>query len=614
MQRNPLAVLLAGLYAMPAPALAQDAYQLDDIVVTATRTAQTADASLASVTVITRKDIERSQAVSLDEILRGVPDLDVARNGGYGKNTAVYLRGTNAGHVLVLVDGVRAASATLGTFAWQDLSPEQIERIEIVRGPRAALYGSDAVGGVVQIFTRKVKGGYARAGLGSHSTRSVGAGIGGGEAWRYSLSAGHFSTDGIPTNKVFSADHGYDNSHLAAGLAGQIGAGLKLNLDVSHAEGRNELDAGTGDEDYRHQVASARLEQRLSDNWSQRLTVGYALDDYTTHSVYLPANIVTRRTSLAWQHDFVLAGGGLSSVGLDYWRDEADKDGSGDIHQALDTAALFAQHQWQALGSDWLLGLRHDRHDSFGGKTTGSLGWGMDLSPRTRVTASWGTAFKAPSVNDLYWPHSADTYYGSTYVTEGNPDLRPETSHSLELGLRHRLEAGISLGASLYRTRIEDLIEWQGSQTGADEYTYRPANVSRAAIDGLDLTAGGSLGGWRLGAGATLLKAEDAATGRQLDRRPRRKLALRLGHDLGRGSWQAEWLLAGARNDRNGSTRLDGYGIVNLTWRQPLPGDLELQARLENLFDRDYVLASSYSGDYNSLGRSLFVTLQYQPR
>ena len=625
MQRNLLAAVLfstlAGLFV--APVSAQDIPTLGEIVVTATRTALTADEALAAVTVISRRDIERSQANSLDEVLRAVPDLEISRNGGYGKSTSLFLRGTNADHVLVLVDGVRAASATLGTYAWENLRPDQVERIEIVRGPRAALYGSDAVGGVIQIFTRKARGPFVQVGTGSHGTHEISAGLGGGESWRYSLEAGHFRSDGIPTNAVFTRDHGYENTHLAAGLEGNLAPDLKLSLDLTHAQGHSELDAGTGNEDFRNRVFSARLAHKVSETWSQRLALGHTLDDYTTHSPTSPSNITTRRTSLAWQHDLAWFPSGLTTLGVDLWRDRADKDNSGTIHQTLDTAALFAQQQWRGLGSDWVLGLRGDHHERFGSKTTGSLAWGRDLAPGTRLTASWGTAFKAPTVNGLFWPHSVDPVdldeppdgiVDITFITQGNPNLRPENSRSLELGLRHKLGAGFSLGANAYRTRIKDLIEWQATQTGPTEYTYQPANVSSAAIDGLELTAGGKLAGWRVNAGLTFLDAKNESTGAQLDRRPKRKLGLTLGRAVGAGDVQAEWIAASARNDLNNTTRLGGYGIVNLAYRHSLGKDADVQVRVENLFDKEYVLASSFSGDYNTFGRSLFLTLRYQPR
>ncbi|MEW5787820.1 MAG: TonB-dependent receptor [Pseudomonadota bacterium] len=610
MQRTYLAIALASLPLTPT--LAQDIPTLDEIVVTATRTAQTADETLASVTVIGRRQLD--QATSLDEALATVPGLDLSRNGGYGKSTSMFLRGANAGHVLVLVDGVRAASATLGTFAFEHLRPEQVERIEIVRGPRAALYGSDAVGGVIQIFTRQARGPYVEAGLGSHDTRSLSAGIGGGDAWRYSLEAGRLTSEGIPTFAVLNGDHGYQSNHLAARLSGPLAPGLRLEADLSQAQGHSEQDPAVGNEDFRNRVASLRLNHDISDAWTQRLTLGHALDDYTTHSPFLPASIVTRRTSLAWQHDLNLTPAGLTTLGLDAWRDQADKDGSGDIHASLDTWAVYAQQQWRGLGSDWSAALRRDHHENYGDKTTGSLAWGRDLTAATRLTAAWGTAFKAPTVNDLFWPYSSDLFLGTTYITVGNPNLKPESSNSLELGLRHKLGDTLVLNANAYRTRVTDLIEWQGTATGLNEFTYTPTNVSKADIQGLELGASGRLEQWRLAAALAFLDAENTGTGEQLDRRPKRKLTVSLGHPLGKGDLQAEWIAASARNDLNATTRLAGYGIVNLAWKHPLPGDLEVQARLENLFDRHYVLASSFSGDYNTFGRSLFVTLRYQPR
>ncbi len=618
MQRTPLAHalgLILGFTAAPSPAQTAEPALLQEIVVTATRTARTADASLAAVTVITRRDLDRSQAQSLDEVLRSVPDIDLSRNGGPGKSATVHLRGTNAGHVLVLVDGVRAGSATLGAYAWPNLLPEQIERIEIVRGPRAALYGSDAIGGVIQIFTRKVSAPFVQIGAGTRATRSADAGLGGklDENWSYSLTAGNYRTRGIPTNVSFTTRHLYENSHFTGGLAGIITPDLRLHLDFSRSEGQSELDPGTGDEEFRNQVSSARLAHQVAPVRSQRLTLGHAVDRLTSRSPTTPATITTRRTSLAWQHDLNLIGNALTSVGLDSWRDAAAKDQSGRIDKALDTSALFLQHQFQVLGADWILGARSDRHENFGRKTTGNLAWGLDLTPATRLTASIGTAFKAPTVNDLYWPNSASTFAGTTYITEGNPNLRPESSQSEEIGLRHTLRPGLTLTANAYHTRISELIEWQSTQTGPAQYTYRPANVSRALIHGLDLGAAGQLDGWKYDATLGWMTAENANTGVQLDRRPQRRFAVKLGRDFGPDALQAEWTGASMRLDRTGTTQLRGYGLLNLTWSRALNRDTRLQARVENVFDRDYVLASSFSGDYNTLGRTLFVSLRYQP-
>ncbi len=595
------------------PLAAAEPTQLDAVVVTATRTAQTVDESLAPVTVITRTDIENTQARSVTDLLSLTAGVDVSRNGGLGKNAAVLLRGTSADHVLVLIDGVRAASATLGEYPWENLNPEQIERIEIVRGPRASLYGSDAVGGVIQIFTRRVAGPTLRLGVGSHGTRELSAGIGGGDDWRYSVNAGRLYTRGVPTNPIFNEDHGFGITHLTAGLSGPLGERGQLDFSLSRSEGQSEQDPDTGSSDFTNQVASLRLEHRTSDLWTQHLTLGHTLDEYTSHSLWSPATITTRRPSISWQNDLLLGEESLLTAGVDHWRDHATKDRSGTIDATLRNTGVFLQLQTVAIGSDWNLGLRRDEHSEFGSETTWNLGWGRDLGSEWRVTASLGTAFKAPTINDLYWPYSADTYFGTTYITEGNPDLDPERSRSVELGLRYRPTEVLTLDAQLFRTRIEDLIDWASSQTGPDEFTYRPVNVNDATLEGLELTASLLLGPWTLDGSFAYLRAVDEATGEQLDRRPRRKLTLKANHPVGAGTLQAEFLAVAGRNDASGAFHLPGYGLVNLAYRRPLQRWLDLELRVENLFDQEYLLAAGYSGPYTTLGRTLYLSLVYAP-
>ena len=597
-----------GLALVTLPALAQE--NLPVMVVTATRTPITADDALTAVTVIDRARIEVSQAASVDELLRLEAGLHFARNGGHGKQTSLYLRGTNSSHVLVLIDGVRASSATLGSYAWAHLTPDQIERIEIVRGPRSSLYGSDAVGGVIQIFTRRDTPAHARLRVGGNGLREAAAGLTFGDKVRISLNGGAQHSDGIPTIRGSGEERGYRNDHLTATLDAPLAEATDLSLTLTHAEGRSENDPNTGDSDFENRVLSARLHHRVNDDWESTLTLGHALDRSESHSPFIPATITTKRYSLGWQNDLAL-GDGLLTLGLDHHRDEATKDRSGTIDRELDASALYAQYQLAAGENDWLLGLRHDHHESFGGHTTWNLSWGRPLSGATRITAGIGTAYKAPTVNDLYWPYSMDAFYGTTYITQGSPGLAPEESASLELGLEHQMGAA-TLRANLFATDVENLIEWSSTQTGASQYTYRPTNIGEARIRGLELGYGIAGEGWQLDAAFTLLSAEDAADGRQLDRRPERTLALRAGLDVGRGHLQGEWLAASERNDRDGRVRLDGYGLLNLAYQRPLERSWTLEARIENLLDRDYLLASSFSGDYNALGRTLYLGVRWQ--
>lgn len=604
--------LLTAAVALPLSA-AQAATDLDEIVVTPTRTAQTVDESLTSVTVISREDIERSQPATVTELLRSQAGIHISHNGGIGKTSSVFLRGTNADHVLVLIDGVRASSATLGEFSWSNFSPAQIERIEIVYGPRASLYGSDAIGGVIHIFTRTPRGASARFTLGSDETKAGQVAFGGGETWRYSITAGGLNTGGIPVVKNDDADVGYDNRNLTLALDGALSSRTDLKLSATQAEGTNELDPETGNIDYRNRVLSARLRHDTAERWHQTLTLGHALDESRSFSPFMPATITTNRLSASWQHDVAL-GHGLLSAGIDHWQDEAEKDDSGIIDETLRNTGLFLQHQFGLAGGDINLAIRQDEHSEFGSETTWSAAWGMDVTDRTRISASHGTAFKAPTVNDLFWPHGSSEFFGTTYITEGNPDLRPESSRTTEVILRQQLSDSSHLAATAYYTEVENLIDWQSTQTGADEYTFRPDNVSEASIRGLTLQAGTRLAGWSVNGSFDYLDALDEARDEQLDRRPKRTLKISANRIVGRHDLGIEGLAFSDRLDNNGATELDAYQLVNLQYRYRLGKDFMLGARVENLLDEDYVLAKSFSGEFNTLDRSIYVSLSYQAR
>ncbi|MDZ7803018.1 TonB-dependent receptor domain-containing protein [Thiohalophilus sp.] len=590
--------------------LVQGAESANTIQVTATRTAQTADESQASVTVIDRKQIDSSPAQSVDELLRTVPGIDITRNGGYGKNTSVFMRGTESDHVLVLIDGVRAASATLGSFAWANFSLDNIERIEVVRGPRAALYGSDAIGGVIQIFTREAERTSLKITGGSHRTREASFTTAGGEEWRYSLEAGRSITDSIPTNQSLTENHGFTNSHAGLTLQGNLSEANRLDLRINHNEGKNELDPSTGDSRYTNQTVSSKLTHTSNPNWMQQFLLGYTLDRSESFSPTIPSTITTKRYSAGWQNDLDWSEG-LTSVGVDFWQDNATKDDSGIIDESIDNKALFIQHQTNPTGfGELTASARFDDHSDAGTNETWSLGWSKKVG-NLRYLASYGTAFKAPSINDLYWPNSTSTFLGTTYISEGNPDLEPEESDTLELGLRHQLTSASRYEVSIYQTNLDNLIDWQTIQTGANEFTTTPSNIENATIHGLELIAATRLANWELSGSFTLLSAKNDATAVQLDNRPREKIKLQALWNKNDKKLTMELLGAGARNDRDGSVELDGYHVFNLNYQWDYAKQATGRIRFENLFDEEYVLSSSFSGDYNTIGRSMFIDFIY---
>lgn len=602
----------AALLLLGSPlALANEITEIPTIIITASRTAQTADETLSSVTVITRKEIERQQAQSVQDLLHGIPGVDIANNGGPGKATSVFLRGTESDHVLVLIDGVKAGSATLGTTAFQHIPVEQIERIEIVRGPRSSLYGSEAIGGVIQIFTRKGGGAlkpFFSIGGGSYGTYNASAGLsGGGERGWFSLSVSGIDTegfnacDGKPSPGgagCFTTEPDKDGYHNLSGSlrAGyRFDNGLEMDVHALRTTGETEFDGSfVNESESVQQVFGGTLRFSPTDLWDITLTAGRSRDesDNFKDGVF-QSRFDTERDTVTFQNDFAIATEHLLTVGADYQDDWVDGTTAYTI-SSRDNTGLFAQYQGMFGDHDLQLSLRRDDNEQFGNRNTGGAGWGYALGEGLRLTASYGTAFKAPTFNELYFPGF------------GNPNLRPEESRSFELGLSGKANWG-NWSLNAYETRIDDLIAFDAS-------TFAPANIDQARIRGLEAVLGSRLGNWDLNANLTLLDPENrsggANDGNVLPRRARQSLRLDAERDFGRYRLGATLLAAGKRYDDLANTReLGGYSTIDLRAEYALTEDWRVQARVENLLDKDYETAAFF----NQPGRSLYLTLRYQP-
>ncbi len=601
----PAAALL--LSASPA-AFATD---LNSIIVTATRTAQTADETLSSLTVITRKEIERQQAQSVQDLLRGAPGVTMTNNGGPGKATAVFLRGTESDHVLVLLDGVTIGSATLGTTAFQDIPVEQIERIEIVRGPRSSLYGSEAIGGVIQIFTRKGGGElkpFFSIGAGSYQTYNASAGVsGGGDRGWFSVSASGIDTEG------FNACNGKPSPGGAGcfttapdkdgyrSLSGSLRAGYRFDNGIEtdfralRANGKNEFDGSfVNESESAQQVLGGTLRFSPSALWYVSLTAGRSRDESDNFmDGTFKSRFDTERDTLSLQNDIAIAADHLLTVGADYQDDRVDGTTAYAVTSRNNTG-LFTQYQRRFGVHDVQLSLRRDDNEQFGNRNTGGAAWGYALREGMRLTASYGSAFKAPTFNELYFPGF------------GSANLRPEQSDSFELGLSGKPSWG-RWSLNVYETRIDDLIAFDAS-------TSAPANIDQARIRGLEAVLGARLGNWDLNTNITLLDPKNrsggASDGNVLPRRARRSLRVDADRHVGHYRLGVTLLAAGNRYDDLANTReLGGYATIDPRVEYTLAKDWRVQARVENLFDKDYETAAFF----NQPGRSLYVTLRYQP-
>lgn len=603
--------LAAALSLLIAPAhAASDATDLDSVVVTASRTAQPAGRALASVTVIDRARIERLQPASLQELLRGEAGVSIANNGGAGKQTSLFLRGTDSDHTLVLVDGLKAGSATSGGAAFQDIPVDQIERIEIARGPFSSLYGSDAIGGVIHIFTRRPATGFdpsLSVGAGSRGAFRALAGLAGrGENAWYSLQAGHETTDGIDAyrgNPAFAAFEtldpdrdGYRNTSVTARAGTRIGEAWTVEGHVLRADGHAGYDGFTDEADVVQQVAGARVHYAPTARVGVTLNGGRTVDRANAYAGgQFSSRFDTLRELGSLQADLGI-GPGTLTTGFDWKRDQVDSSTPYDV-DTRHTRGLFAQWQQEAGAHAFRLSARRDDDTQFGGYGTGAASWGWDFTPGLRLTANLGTAFKAPSFNELYFPGY------------GNPLLEPETSRSAELGLRGRSGAlGWSLNA--FETRIEELITHNPDigQFGG------PDNIERARIRGVETTAQGDVAGWTLRGSATWLDPRNDGSGinrgNVLPRRARHAGRIDVDRHFGEWSVGASVTGEGRRFDNVSNTiRMGGYATADLRLGFDFAPAWSLLLTASNVFDRRYETAAYY----NQPGRGWFLNLRYRP-
>jgi vitamin B12 transporter len=587
---------LSILIACSVPAFADEASLQPEIVVTATRFAQTVDDTLADVSVITRDDIDVSATRDISDLLRLQAGVDIARTGGPGGQTSVFLRGTNNNHVLVLIDGVRVSSLNTGAFTWETLPLASIERIEIVRGPRASYWGSDAIGGVIQIFTRRLDGTSVAMGHGSYGDTKADAGFGHrGERGGYSVQIGIRDLDGFPSQNengfgFEDKDHGLRNRHLSARADRRLGE-QTLEGVLVRSQGTAEFAGGYSD--FIEQAINLALSGQILPTWQHRLSLGRSSEDYGTPAFFTAYE--SRRTTLGWQNEIVLTPQQRLVVGIDALHEQGEnRDTFGNMpvyRESRNNTGVYAGWQVTTRAFDSEVALRTDDNSLFGKQTTGSAAAGWRFSDALRLYTSYGQGFRGPTLNEQYSPG-----FGGLFA--GNPDLQPETSRSEEIGLDYAPDPAQRFKANLYHTRVNNLISFSGVD-------FQAENVARARIKGAELDYEKSLASWQVSANYTWQDARNEDSDLALLRRPKQKFTGMLDRSFGESfRLGAEVIHSGRRNDVGGIT-LPGYTLVNLHANWRLAAQWTLRARLENLTDRDYELAYGY----NTPGRSGFFEL-----
>jgi vitamin B12 transporter len=575
----------------------------EEVVVTAKRVPEKLENTIQPTTLITADDIAKSGQETLVEVLQSLGGVEVASTGGFGQPSSVFIRGANSDHTLVLIDGLRVDSATTGTTAFENIPLNQIERIEIVPGPLSSLYGADAVGGVVQVFTKSSRytpGVSASVGYGTFDTRTVSGGI--NERFHdtdFSFNAGYLISKGFDATKPPAAfqSHNpdrddYHNTNYSLKLAQHFTSDHEIGLTAFQSYGITRFDSGPFTDDINRQTLSAfsvYSRDQFTATWQSMLRFGLGRDNLDISGAF-PGFFRTTQPQLSWQNDFKLGGGSLIA-GFEYLDQEVASDTPYTGTQR-DVRSMFGGYVGEFGPHGVQLNVRNDDNSQFGNRTTGSAGYGYRLNPYLRFRASAGTAFKAPTFNDLYFPGFS------------NPNLQPERSRSYETGL----DVGVGehhFSLTYFDNRITDLI--------ALDNTFTPQNINQARINGVELSYRGSFAGFRVNGQFTYQDPVNSLTRQLLQRRAKEHGTFAVNRSLGSWRYGAEVVASGARfdsADEDPTTRLHGYALFNLTAGYMLARDWSVSMRWNNVFNRSYELVQNF----NTPGSNVFFALKYEPR
>lgn len=578
---------------------------LERVVITANRTPQPLSSVLADVSVVEREDIERSGAFGVADLLARLPGIEFARNGGPGATTSLFIRGSETRHTAVYIDGVRVDSQSTGGAAWEQIPLDQIERIEVLRGPAAAVYGSDAVAGVVQLFTKRGKGAArptAALTVGSYNTVQARAGISGSvDALDYALSAGHGRSDGFDARTAAATGHntdkdGWKRSSVQGRVGFQLNPGHRLDATLLATKLRSGYDSSATADDQNHhtlRTASLAWEGRWNADATTRAQLGQTASTYETQPSFYRTETTLQNIALLHEQRF---GTQLLTGTLERRNDELFNpatafaaDLRGKRHQdaiGLGWRGDFGAHGLQAH-------VRHDTDNEFGGKSTGSLAWGWAFMPQWRLTASAATSFRVPTLFQRF----------SQY---GNPALVPESGRNVELGLRWAAP-GSEASLTAWNSKISNLINFGPPGPCIDSFGCY-VNVGRAELKGATLAGRTQWGAVALRGSLDWHDPRNADTDKVLARRARKLATFGADTQLAGWTFGAEVQAAGVRFDNATNTqRLGGYALLNLLASTMLMPGLALEARIDNLADKDYQLARTYS----VAGRNGQVTLRW---
>jgi vitamin B12 transporter len=587
----------------------------DTVQVIGTRAPTALNRMVADVVVIDRDRIRATSADSVEDLLRREGGIQLSRNGGPGQSAAVLIRGSSASNTLVLIDGVRIGSATLGQTDLAAISLAQVERIEIMRGPGSSLYGADAIGGVVNIVTRRGDGvPYVHGNIagGNHKSGEAYAAVSGSDAMvDYALSVSGETSDGVSALRPGDQfgnynpdDDGFSRYGLQAAGGFTWHKGQRVGLSYSASRLLSQFDSAEfpppnflpdPSPDFRNrlttQLTTLEYQGTMSSQWTNLLRASYQTDQLQSGANAISIFDTTRRQLTAqttWTptgQDQLVAAVDLLTESIyssEYQAPERDNTGL-----TVGYTGRFGAQKFQA-------DLRWDHNSVYDNQTTGKIGWGMNVSPDWSVRAVAGTAFRAPTFNDLYFPG-----FGVT-------TLLPERSRSVEAGVNYQAEQ-TSLSATAYYNKVSDLIGFQPDPNqcppGLDFGCA--GNTARALLQGITLQGLQQWGSFQFTLALDWLNAKDRDTDQTLNRRAANQQTFAV--DYNAGPWQLGGTVLRVSSRPDGGVLLPAYTLLNLNARWRFERFWQIEARLQNAFDKDYEPAR----DYQDAGRQFWIGLRY---
>jgi vitamin B12 transporter len=605
-----LALAMAACYAHAESASSP----ADTVVVTATRTPQALANVISDTITISAEQISESGAGSIVDLLQRQRGIEIARNGGAGTASSVYIRGANSNQNIVLVDGVRIGSSTTGAANWSAIPLTAIDHIEIVYGPLSSLYGADAIGGVIQIFTKKGKGApsvTAFAGYGSDKTREADATLsgatGGEHSFSYAISAGKEKSDGFnatrPALSSYNADRdGYDRENVSGQFSLQLAPGYEAGALFLHSKLEAQYDNGASAYDVRSKAAldtaAVYGKAKFVPNVETLVQYSESRDKGQNWGGAAASNysrIDTKQTDITVQND-IRIGEDMLQVLYDHRKEEVSTNGSVALNRDRSTNSWAASYNARRGAN--LLNAAVRRDDSvYGAKKTGSIGYGYDFTSQLRATASYGTSFRAPTYNELYYP------------SYGNPANKPEQGKNAEIGIRW--DDGVNaLSANYYRNKLSDLlVNTTPCPFGTAGYAFGCAyNVSKATLAGVTISGATKLAGVNLAANLDLQDPKDDSSNKRLARRSKKHGNVTADYGIGALKLGAELEFSGDRfDDAANKNRLGGYGMVNLYATYAISSDWSALVRWNNIGDKQYDLARNYG----TPGSKVFAGIRY---